>query len=60
MNQAEIKVPRFRTMTEIASTGLISRYAMRLMLKAGTLPGYYAGTRFYVNLDKLLEQLGAV
>lgn len=60
MQNDDFKVPRFRTMTQVEKMGIITRYTMRLMLKAGTLPGYYAGTRFYVNLDKLLEQLGAV
>ena len=53
----DVKIPRFVTITQAAKMGVMSVYSLRLMLKQGQLPGYYAGTRFYINLDRLLEQL---
>ena len=56
-NMEDVKIPRFVTITQAAKMGVMSVYSLRLMLKQGQLPGYYAGTRFYINLDRLLEQL---
>ena len=50
-------IPRFMTIKQVSKLGIMSIYSQRLMLAAGKLPGYYAGTRFYVNVDKLLAEL---
>ena len=57
-NLENVKIPRFVTIVQAHKMGIMSVYSLRLMLKRGELPGYYAGTRFYINLDKLLEQIG--
>ena len=54
----EIKLPRFVTIAQAQKMGVASAYTLRQMLKRGELPGYYAGTRYYINLDKLLEKIG--
>lgn len=50
-------MPRMRTIREIAKTGLLSEYALRLMEKQGRLPCVYSGRKCLVNLDKLIDQL---
>ena len=35
----------------------IPEHILRKMLKAGQLPGFYSGTRFYVNVDQLRDVL---
>ena len=57
-NVENVKIPRFVTIVQASKMGVASVYTLRLMLKRGELPGYFAGTRFYINLDKLLEQIG--
>ena len=57
-NVENVKIPRFVTIVQASKRGVASVYTLRLMLKRGELPGYFAGTRFYINLDKLLEQIG--
>lgn len=53
-----IALPRRATINKTAELGVMSEYSLRLMLKRGELPGYYAGTRFYVNIDRLIEMMG--
>ena len=50
-------LPRMRTIREIADTGLLSEYALRLMEKQGKLPCIHVGKKCLVNLDRLIEQL---
>ena len=50
-------LPRMRTIREVAKTGLLPEYCLRLMEKQGKLPCVYSGRKCLVNLDKLIEQL---
>lgn len=50
---------QFRTIRQIAATGLLPEHRLRLMQKRGELPGIFAGSRFYVNEEALLRQLEA-
>ena len=50
----------FKTIRETAKTGLLSEYSLRLMCAQGTLPGFYVGNRYMVNVDALVEQLTAM
>lgn len=45
------------TIREIASTGLLSEHALRLMLKEGKLPAIYIGKKALINYDRLCEEL---
>ena len=47
----------FLTIREVAKTGLLSEYALRLMEAQGRLPGVYVGKRKLVNVPMLLDQL---
>ena len=49
--------PRMMTIREIASTGLLSEHALRLMLKEGKLPAIYIGKKALINYDRLCEEL---
>ena len=52
--------PSFKTIRETAKTGILSEYTLRLMAAQGSLPGFYVGNRFMVNVDALVEQLSAM
>ena len=49
--------PRMMTIREIARTGLLSEYALRLLSKQGKLPAIRVGNKALVNFDKLCAQL---
>ena len=49
--------PRMMTIREIASTGLLSEHALRLMLKEGKLPAIYIGKKALINYNRLCEEL---
>lgn len=54
-----IEVPRFMSIREVAKTGLLSEYTLRLMEKQKQLPCVYTGKKCLVNFDKLVEQLNS-
>ena len=54
---AHQEIPRFMTIRQVAATGILSEHHLRLMEKQGRLPGIYAGTRFKVNFQLLIEML---
>lgn len=45
------------TIREVAGTGLLSEYALRLMQRSGTLPGIAVGSRYLVNYEALQDLL---
>lgn len=51
------KTPKFLTIRETAKLGIISEHHLRLLAAQKHLPGVYAGNRFKVNVDALVEQL---
>ena len=52
-------MPEFRTIREVAKSGLISEHQLRIMVKQNMCPGIYRGTKFMVNVTALAEQLDA-
>lgn len=52
-----MEIPRFMSIREVAKTGLLSEYTLRLMEKQKVLPCVYTGRKCLVNFDKLVEQL---
>lgn len=54
------KQPTMMTIREIAGTGLMSKHALRMMLKAGKLPAIFIGKKALINYDKLCEELQAL
>ena len=49
----------FKTIRETARTGLIGETALRRMVAQKRVPGFYSGTRFWVDADALRETLAA-
>jgi len=45
------------TIRQTAACCPLSEYALRLLLKQGKLPGIYVGTKYLVNVDRLIDQL---
>ncbi len=55
MSMADI--PRFMTIREVASTGILPEYALRCMEKRGELPCIYSGRKCLINYDRFIDQL---
>ena len=53
----KIEVPRFMSIREVAKTGLLTEYTLRLMEKQNRLPCVYTGRKCLINFDRLVEQL---
>ena len=51
--------PRMATIRQTARAGILPEHALRQRLKTRNLPGVYAGSKFLVNVDLLMEQLDA-
>lgn len=49
--------PRFMTIRQTASTGIVSEHLLRQWKKQNRLPGIQSGNRFLVNFDLLVEAL---
>ena len=47
----------FPTIRQAAKRGPLSEGSLRLMQKAGKLPGFYVGNHYRVNYEALIEQL---
>lgn len=52
-------MPTFKTIRQTASTKILPEHRLRLMQKQGRLPGIWAGNRFLVNYEALIELLDA-
>lgn len=50
---------RFLTINEAEKETNIPATRIRKWVKMGIVPGFYAGSRFYVNVDKFLEMVQA-
>lgn len=53
-------MPEFKTIREVARTGLISEYYLRMMVKRGECPCIKSGNRVLVNVPALREKLDAM
>lgn len=47
----------FLTVSQTAKHENITMYKLRNMIHRGECPGFYSGSRFYVNVDRLREIL---
>lgn len=56
----EKTIPRFMSIRQVARTGLLSEYTLRLMEKQKLLPCVYTGKKCLINFDKLVEQLNSL
>lgn len=53
-------MPEFKTIREVAKTGLISEHYLRIMVKKGECPCIKSGNRVLVNVPALREKLDAM
>lgn len=55
----EFTLPRFnfQTINQAADALGIPRHLLRRAQKLGKVPGFYAGSRFYVNVNLLYDKL---
>lgn len=44
---------------QAAKLGPLSEYALRCLLRAGKLPGFYINRKYYVHYPQLLEEINA-
>lgn len=49
--------PKFMTIREVARTGILSEYCLRIMVKEGKIPHIMAGTKCLINYTLLLDWL---
>ena len=47
----------YRTIRQVAASGLISEHYLRCMVARGECPGFRSGNRFLVNVEMLKEKL---
>ena len=47
----------FPTIRQAARLGPLSEHHLRMMQKAGKLPGFYVGNHYRINYSELLAQL---
>ena len=55
----KVEIPSFMSIRQVAATGLLTEYTLRMMEKQKRLPGVYTGRKFLVNFDRLVEQLNS-
>ena len=48
---------KFLTINQTADFLNLPRFAVRKMAQKNLLPGFYSGTRFYVNVDMFVKKL---
>lgn len=53
----DIKTPRFHTIRETAAEGVLNESTLRVLAKAKLLPGFSIGSRWYVNVNVLVNML---
>lgn len=49
--------PKFCTIRETAAEGVLNESTLRVLAKANLLPGFSIGTRWYVNVNVLVNML---
>ena len=55
--QNKVNVPKFFTIPEVASTGIMSAASLRVLDKFGLLPGFHVGRKAMVNMAQLCADL---
>ena len=50
-------MPQFKTIRQVAASGLISEHYLRGLVARNECPGFRSGNRFLVNVAQLKEKL---
>ena len=53
-------LPKMRSIKEVAATGILSEYSLRVLEKQGKLPCIHVGKKCLINLDCLINQLNGL
>ncbi len=48
---------RMMTVRQLAETGILPEYAIRMLLKQNKLPAIYSGRKALINYDRVVEML---
>ncbi len=48
---------RYLSIREVAKTGLIREYTLRMLVRQGKIPCFYSGTKCLINYQKLINVL---
>ena len=54
------RIPKMMTIRQVAATGVLPEAALRRLVKDGTIPALYSGTKAFINFDRLCEMLSQV
>ena len=54
-----MEINKLVSIRQAAKRGPLSEYALRCLLRAGKLPGFFINHKFYVNYPQLLEEIDA-
>lgn len=49
--------PKMMTIRQVAKTGILSEYALRVLSKKGKIPCILVNNKVLINYDALIEQL---
>lgn len=55
----EVQMDKYQTIRQAARATGIPEFLMRTRLKQKKLPGFYVGSRYYINVPLLMEMLDA-
>jgi hypothetical protein len=50
---------QFQTIRQVAKLNIIPEYALRRLVKTNRVPGFFSGSRFYVNVPEFQNQLNS-
>ena len=50
----------FLTIRQTAARGVVSEHFLRQLVAQGSCPGFYAGKKYLINFDALLELLDSM
>ena len=53
------KSTQFQTIRQVAKLNIIPEYALRRLVKTNRVPGFFSGSRFYVNVPEFENQLNS-
>ena len=51
------RIPRMMTIRQVAATGILPEAALRRLVKDGTIPAIYSGSKAFINFDTLCDML---
>ena len=60
VSEKKIINPRMMTVKEVAATGILSEYAIRLLIKENRLQVLRVGKKALINYERLVEDLDAL